>query len=429
MSVIVSQSSSMRSGIAQFHQNWPIPAGTPVTSSQATQFVAVPTLELHREGSQIPHYQSLIKQQIDASTDYERFSTSWKGEDAVWNWTYQYGSNTRAAKGQAIGNFALSALPSFTTPMSRGLNSSDYNEVLARLQRAAASREIRDAGLEFSAELVKDSEGLKRPFSALWDATNRYLNQVAGQSRKIRTWKRFYEMLRGTYLEYTFAAQPLVGGIDSILRTIDELAHEFEIATQHAGFTSRYEYSENYTRVPHALSLVAFKTKDRRMESGWGVDVRGYVGLSNKLLTQIAFSTRLGFDLKSFVPTAWNLLPFSFVADYFIGISDFLEREVASYEAVIYAGLNLRESGYYKAYADVDPTSLSSLPGITFPSLTQTRTSTATLWYDSFKRQSIVLTNVHPWPVLRKPGGRQLFNLAALHSAIGSVVKNYSRFS
>jgi hypothetical protein len=49
-----------------------------------------------------------------------------------------------------------------------------------------------------------------------------------------------------------------------------------------------------------------------------------------------------GFNLKEFVPTAWELIPYSFLVDYFSNIGEILEASVVNLSNLAYYGRTIR---------------------------------------------------------------------------------------
>jgi hypothetical protein len=78
----------------------------------------------------------------------------------------------------------------------------------------------------------------------------------------------------------------------------------------------------------------------------------GYV--DTQVLQPVRFDTRLGISPRDWIPTAWNLLPLSFVADYFVNIGDCLSAAGVLKSGLKVLVLTTRTKRRYEASAEMD---------------------------------------------------------------------------
>lgn len=189
-------------------------------------------------------------------------------------------------------------------------------------------------------ELRETARMLMRPASALRDLVGKYAGQVSknvrkrpGSSLRGKPSRREVErVVADTYLEWTFGVKPLLSDTEAIA---ESLARAFEEARPIRRKLSAQASTQNaYDTVSYNASnrCAQSRTSLQRLTTG---SVRYLAGLKAELqpppgsLASVRRAT--GTDtLDNFVPTVWQLLPWSFLIDYFINISDVLEAGATS---------------------------------------------------------------------------------------------------
>jgi hypothetical protein len=173
-------------------------------------------------------------------------------------------------------------------------------------------------------ELHKTGKLLAGAAAGLKRDVVKYLAKAVGISRGQGTKRQRVRAIANTYLEATYGWQPLIGDCKDIAREIGRLAHEQprnrlkavggaekQISAASGGYTSGF---------------LAFKYRDI-LEARVAVYLRGFLqGAANEAANLPAqrLISMSGFDLRSFIPTVWELVPYSFLVDYFTNIGDCL---------------------------------------------------------------------------------------------------------
>jgi len=152
----------------------------------------------------------------------------------------------------------------------------------------------------------------------------KYIAKAVGIRRGGGTTGTKQKAIANSYLEATFGWQPLIGDCKDFAKTLGRLTHETDRAT----FTAVGEGQAN-TLSQMTSSNFWFLYLNHWVEEYTRTKViyRGFIqGLPYEIgsppLARIV--TMSGFDLRSFVPTMWELVPYSFVVDYFTNIGDAL---------------------------------------------------------------------------------------------------------
>lgn len=129
--------------------------------------------------------------------------------------------------------------------------------------------------------------------------------------------------LGGLWLEQAFGWQPLLNDIDDGARALARINTEtFGIKTVNARAGRSAEFGS-----PTTSNLTGNLCQWKRLveKPGWA-DVRMHgkvkADVGNPRLMQARL---LGFSVQDFVPTLWELTPYSFLIDYFVNIGEVLE--------------------------------------------------------------------------------------------------------
>lgn len=131
--------------------------------------------------------------------------------------------------------------------------------------------------------------------------------------------------IANSYLEATFGWAPLIHDCEDLAKTLGRLTTESDKIRFRAGAEWEEQYSQVATRVSFAgLFCDKTVTKGTRCNVTYRGFLRGlpYEAGSPPLERIVSMS---GFDLRSFVPTMWELIPYSFLVDYFTNIGDCLQ--------------------------------------------------------------------------------------------------------
>jgi len=113
----------------------------------------------------------------------------------------------------------------------------------------------------------------------------------------------------GQVLEYSFGWAPLVSDINSALEVFHNRLPPFRVKKRKA-YRSQGEETFNYGSVARDVLLDSF--------IGW--ELRAYVDVNNP---NTALANQLG--LVNLASVAWELTPNSYVIDYFVNVSDFID--------------------------------------------------------------------------------------------------------
>lgn len=206
----------------------------------------------------------------------------------------------------------------------------------------------RQQELSLPASLVEVLDVVRQfgaPMNALVDLTNRRLNQLALERKRLKgstSFKRikWHEIAANTWLEYSFGLAPIIADTRSIAEAI-----------------GRWQYEMENNKTPPFLSLPRIRAR-ASVESGIQTvttgNTVGYIDLNHNTFRKVKtefgcnyvvalmpsyhadFGSNdrllqlLGFDHANWVPALWEGVPWSWLVDYFLNIQAILEAGATS---------------------------------------------------------------------------------------------------
>ena len=177
-----------------------------------------------------------------------------------------------------------------------------------------------------SGEILSDLAGtismLKRPF--------RTANELVGKMIRHRNWstkKKSFTFARANanaWLEYRYGWKPLVGDCKSILQLAQSQSDNYCRRIRVARGSASSDRSLAYD-VDHKVFSTNYRTKGTL---AWTEKVHAGAGVlycAVRISRADAVSQALGLNSRALAPTAWEVLPFSFVADWFVNVGDWID--------------------------------------------------------------------------------------------------------
>lgn len=211
------------------------------------------------------------------------------------------------------------------------------NRVISKfLSKCQESRTAFEAGQDFG-DYEETLRSIHRPLNSLSQALNSYLSALTKRRRGIRRKVLLRKVLADTYLEFRLGWLPLVDDVASALVKCGETRAPFAnvVATAGEDFNaseSDVSFSlpsgfENQLR-PHA------KISDR---STFLLRYKGAIRTGTDSNGKVSAAQELQLLPRNWLPTAWDLLPYSWIADYFTNIGDMIQSLTFVYGDLIWA--------------------------------------------------------------------------------------------
>lgn len=188
-------------------------------------------------------------------------------------------------------------------------------------------------GLVAMGEMRETLRMLRNPAKSLFDsARNDYLRALKRRKARSSDWKKG---LAGAWLEWVFGVQPLLSDIKSAYDGLERLTSDPVVAklittigkAEENGSGSQVAWRPDHEIwfSGHSKTYLAQKVKLR------GLYLRKQSEIKN-LSQSRKLSETFGLTLSQFVPAAWELMPWSFLIDYFSNVGDVLEQSFTRLE-------------------------------------------------------------------------------------------------
>lgn len=178
------------------------------------------------------------------------------------------------------------------------------------------------------------------PFQSIIDLTNRRLNMLELQARGLRGSVvfrkiKFAEIVASTWLEYAFGLAPLISdtkkAAEALARfhlEVDEDLHRRSKVIAR-GQSSKATFTQQVGSVNSTWLIGTNNTKtvtEQRVQyvCGLGASVTAAFGSNERLLEL------LGFRPQDLLPAAWEVVPWSWLVDYFTNVGDILKAGATS---------------------------------------------------------------------------------------------------
>lgn len=275
-----------------------------------------------RTGESMPNYKYRIRHQLNATTTLiGTFSTLDEGNDRTM-WSLGHYDLNRPAPNDKIYRRSIQGYvhPLFTVEACTLDPSVATNRAGIAFLKKCRAVQMEFSSPTFLGELRETLAMLRKPATGLRNIARSWLSKASALKKKDpKQWKK---NLSSAWLEQAFGWTPLIhdvkSGYDAYRSFVDKADDEQQIVSgygiEEKGI-SLYDgiLAQNGFYVNHA----------RRVNDKVFVKYKGAV-VRRVDATLCDALARIGFDSSEFIPTAWELLPWSFLIDYFSNIGDVL---------------------------------------------------------------------------------------------------------
>lgn len=209
------------------------------------------------------------------------------------------------------------------TPPSASVIQSANNEAMMRFREKARKIQNQFKGGVFLGELREVLHQIKNPAQAIRKGIPRYLKTAKKRSKGMKMQGApIRDMLAETWFEYSFGVKPLLNDIDDAANALAQLRHTSSGGSRDqmcTGIGTAGETLYNTSSTYQVGYLTYDVTRQRNAAILWKYHgrIRSRPKRRDLLRRDLA-----GFDPREFLPTVWELLPYSWLIDYFTNIGD-----------------------------------------------------------------------------------------------------------
>jgi hypothetical protein len=233
---------------------------------------------------------------------------------------------------------------------------------------------------------------------------------AAKHAKGIKNVKGKKKAVANAWLEYSFGWAPLVGDTVNLANaaaaTIAGSARNRRVSGETEYITNSTEDGSGYTWADDNVAGTTARKRSVTIQS-----CRYYGALRWDTGEAGQFTSQFGLTMDSWVPSIWELIPWSFAIDYFTGIGDFLSSITFPLGKFLYYGRSRKVKTYSELYDQ-------KITDVEVVNVTQTRQYWATPGNTRAERgffQRDVPSLVIRVPRLRVPGYKEAYiNLGAL---------------
>lgn len=309
------------------------------TSAPIVSYANV-VLNQSRTGEKMPDWREKIRAGANATTPFstDRLKYLKQTPGPASSFVAGLPGNPTAKLAQTWYGFAkplASTLPHLT-----GSTASAEAMALSQLYRKIDSELSQINSLASLAEFGDVLHQFGHPFQAIIDLTNRRLNRLQLESRGLKgsiafRKIRFAEIVASTWLEYAFGLAPLISDTRKVAESVARWQYESSGEAPRrervtgSGLTTLDRVQTG--TVSSNNGRFVFSTVDRvktefrcRYTCGLDASIHADFGSNARLLEL------LGFDPIKFIPAAWEVVPWSWLIDYFTNVGDILQASVTS---------------------------------------------------------------------------------------------------
>jgi hypothetical protein len=219
------------------------------------------------------------------------------------------------------GNLLRNQIPS-PGAAETGFSYADSPDAQARLsflQKYRAKRTEFQGGT-FLGELKETIDLIKHPAKAFREGLDSYYRAAKKRYHGSKPKSR-KKVLSETWLEYSYGWVPLVNDISDAMKALKSRPDAIWDVIEADASYPFYGADEIRIAGSPTSSWNAWRIHVK-YESTVYVRYKGSVAMS---VPVPSFSEKFGFTFSNFVPTVWNLIPYSFLVDYFTNIGDIID--------------------------------------------------------------------------------------------------------
>lgn len=300
------------------------------------------TVKRTRTGDRNPGWRRKVMTGVNATTDMQGVADTVDSTGGTF--TYQCkqpsggGIDYRLTVNGDVGLYHFASITPFDwVPIS---TSTAYNRGLTQYLKRVGEVNRAFAGMVFLGELRETLRMIRRPAEGLRNILNAYVVDLKRKKRKSpKEWKK---NLSSAWLEYAFGMVPLVSDISDACKAYNNLTQEpgYEwvrgVGVEEKSVPTRSFSNVLLQSVPD-IYAPALRYSQRSTDKAVVV-FKGLVRRQTRA-TAAGKAALFGFSPEQFIPTVWELLPWSFLIDYFSNIGDILETGVVDQSSIAFTNV------------------------------------------------------------------------------------------
>lgn len=217
-------------------------------------------------------------------------------------------------------------------------------------------------GYIFAGELAETLHMLRNPLVGIRSLSKGFLDTLG--KRKRANPKKWLNDIGSAWLEQSFGWNPLLNDVKDAVKAYERLVKPVKTFKVSSGSKKWYDATK-LNDSKHWPGFVAqydqgnyYHTVSSSIIERHSVRYKGAI-VNNTNAPHWQNQDLFGFEPQNFVPAAWELLPWSFLADYFTNIGDILTSSIVSTRNVAWVNktviIEVQKDGVFNAVAGPGP--------------------------------------------------------------------------
>lgn len=368
-----------------------------------------------RTGSRVVNWKGKIESHQNATSDMTGIHDDIKWRRGFVDLTYFDAGNGVIRKcstyGAIANNFALDYVVTWT-------NSRANAWATAKVYSKIRSLQTQLQGAVALAEMKKTLDMLRRPMQSLYPLCADWLGFAKKSRPKGRPLSKkdktsWNQALGQAWLEKTYGWGPLLQDINGLGKAFNELLETERVVRFRVSAVDDKDFGTNVSEILSSSGTPLWHLLTQQVSATDIVTFRGAVK-AQAATTAAEKAARFGFTPDQFIPSAWELLPWSFLIDYFTNIGDILEAATTSTSNLVFLSKSSIRTKHISRYAYFNRDRiLSTIGGVT----RLIGLDGSPSWFEANLRgiTRVASTGISvPDLVFKIPGQGQLFNIAVL---------------
>jgi hypothetical protein len=250
---------------------------------------------------------------------------------------------------QIIRQYYTQGYPLQTNLSSYAGNESEaFNQARSEFLSKARKAQTAFQGGVFLGELAKTIRGIRHPFETFKRAGRDYLSKLERARKgfgRLAPNKREYlksKVLTDSWLETQYAWAPLLSDIDGACEALGEFAFRDDSQVVRGKGIQETFHSVGTSVLPigGGMELWYDVITKSRAEVRYIGKVRIYAN------SELGYTKQnFGLSLSNFLPTIWELVPYSFLIDYFTNVGNLIDAYSFPISDVVWVNQTVRRSG------------------------------------------------------------------------------------
>lgn len=308
-----------------------------------------------RLGSAVPNYRYKIENGLSATSAFTGQKHQWvyrKKGSAILVQQQSPPLEPRALTWSASGWLAIP--PYYTSPVFLTDPTKADNAAKAKLYKAIKAQQVKMTGGVFLGELAQTVRLIKNPALALREGLGDYLTTLHKRKRGRHTKSSLRKTAADTWLEYVFGWTPLINDVEDAYKAYRHLIDKISSERVQVRAEEEKIYYQSIFGSSHAekLYFLSHLLVTQKIESIWTAGLKA-VAQGGAAQNPSAITT-FGLNAREFIPTAWELIPWSFVVDYFTNVGDIISAACTDTSSVTWLSRTIRKTFTQKVTCGFD---------------------------------------------------------------------------